>query len=432
MFEIQEIPKKGKGLVATSDIAKGTRILCEEPLIKFPDFDAISYGPRDSLSTDIRHRVKSLPFDKQQEYLTLYNPAGQVGNSKYLSIAKARHLKLESFFPADHYIADKNAGKKDKGVVDLNFVGVFATASRINHACQPNAHSAWNENTKRYTVYATRNIMRGEEITINYNGALAIPSTPNRAFKRSFKKKLGFVCACNLCTPPARQVNAYDEDVSKVCSRTEATLREFTGTCMLFGVPPVSLPGYGDCMRYVCNADMHKLLENIDWNARIYKSYGTRAALATSMSWAAKVCSLYGDLARANVFWKWAAHKWRKLEGEDSPKFIYCKEQGQNTRRLSNHKNLEKWWSGVDDVPEGLEYEDDKRVFEAWLWARPPGYLGPDKKAGLKAHVVSIRSKCDGTRGRDSECSWENEIAVGADSPLLGDFKLKGAFVMGE
>jgi hypothetical protein len=36
MYALQEVPRKGKGLVATRKISKGTCILSEEPIVRVP------------------------------------------------------------------------------------------------------------------------------------------------------------------------------------------------------------------------------------------------------------------------------------------------------------------------------------------------------------------------------------------------------------
>jgi SET domain-containing protein len=52
---------------------------------------------------------------------------------------------------------------RDKGAI-------FLEACCINHACDNNAQKNWNENIKRHTVHALRDIYKGEEITIYYLG----------------------------------------------------------------------------------------------------------------------------------------------------------------------------------------------------------------------------------------------------------------------
>jgi SET domain-containing protein len=40
--------------------------------------------------------------------------------------------------------------------------------SRMNHDCRPNAHYYWDPDTFTQNVFATRDILAGEEITITY------------------------------------------------------------------------------------------------------------------------------------------------------------------------------------------------------------------------------------------------------------------------
>lgn len=72
---------------------------------------------------------------------------------------------------------------------------VYEFASRINHACVPNAkHTFTAEGDIVFT--ATENIKPGQEITTNYIGA----SGPTK-FRRDFLlQQYGFVCRCESCT----------------------------------------------------------------------------------------------------------------------------------------------------------------------------------------------------------------------------------------
>lgn len=67
--------------------------------------------------------------------------------------------------------------------------GIFLHACRINHACDNNAQKSWNENIKRYTVHALRDIDEGEEITIYYLGVV----NSRRARQESLERKFGLL-----------------------------------------------------------------------------------------------------------------------------------------------------------------------------------------------------------------------------------------------
>lgn len=75
---------------------------------------------------------------------------------------------------------------------------VFATLSRVGHACAPNAAAAWDGETM--SLVAVRAIARGEEVCIAYVD-VEEPGEPRRARLRA---RYGFDCACAACAlPPA-------------------------------------------------------------------------------------------------------------------------------------------------------------------------------------------------------------------------------------
>ena len=74
-----------------------------------------------------------------------------------------------------------NAAEQYLGIIRTNALpfetarsegGIFLEACRINQAWDNNAQKNWNENIKRHTAHALRDIQKGEEITITYLGPL--------------------------------------------------------------------------------------------------------------------------------------------------------------------------------------------------------------------------------------------------------------------
>jgi hypothetical protein len=53
MYALQDVPGKGKGLVAIEKISKGTRILSEEPIIAVPPNELDSERLRTSISQQV-------------------------------------------------------------------------------------------------------------------------------------------------------------------------------------------------------------------------------------------------------------------------------------------------------------------------------------------------------------------------------------------
>ncbi|KAL5590192.1 hypothetical protein FOBRF1_013749 [Fusarium oxysporum] len=161
MVALREVPGKGKGLIATHRILKGTRVLSEEPIIRIPEDTPDSPALRASL----RRQVDELTSDQRRAFLSMCNIYPGEADSQYLGIFRTNALPIES-------------GS-----------GIFLAARRINHTCDNNVQKAWNEGIKRHTVHALRDIDKGEEITITYIGILNNRRTRQEALRKKFNDR---------------------------------------------------------------------------------------------------------------------------------------------------------------------------------------------------------------------------------------------------
>ncbi|KAI0183968.1 hypothetical protein EV127DRAFT_457200 [Xylaria flabelliformis] len=176
LYEVMEIPGRGKGLVAKVDIPKGTRIICEKPL-----FTLRSSAPP-SVHRLVAEKLKPLPKDKQREFLSLHN--NFPGQYAFAGIMRTNALPCGPDSPVG---------------------GIYPTICLINHSCIPNAHNNWNEEAQHETIHATRDILAGEEILISYaNG-------PSQARQRKLRESFGFQCSCELCSQPLQAIQASDK-----------------------------------------------------------------------------------------------------------------------------------------------------------------------------------------------------------------------------
>ncbi|KID66895.1 SET domain-containing protein 5, partial [Metarhizium brunneum ARSEF 3297] len=302
MYEIQDVPGKGKGLVATQAIPKGTRILSEKPIITVPEHTAMS---SEQLATLISKQVDALSKNHQQEFLALrniytFNDVGQ----KYLGIIRTNGL------PA----SDGEAG-------------IFLQACRINHACDNNAQKNWNENIKRHTVHALRDIEKGEEITIYYMGADWDRETRIWKLQEQFK----FICSCDLI----RQGG-------------------------LMGILSTPL----------------QKLHYVDQQVRLYNErFPNGRGLARAFHSAAQIAIAHGDFARAQIFVDRALDGRICAEGDDTDDVIELKALAHKVSQDELDGLSMKWKTAVNDVPHGLDPAD----LEDWLWRREkprqPGQL---------------------------------------------------------
>lgn len=73
-------------------------------------------------------------------------------------------------------------------------VGLFPKIARINHSCTPNSGNEWVEGAGHRVIYASRDVKKGEEITVSY-----IPLLKKTADRQSRLGQYGFTCDCSAC-----------------------------------------------------------------------------------------------------------------------------------------------------------------------------------------------------------------------------------------
>ena len=296
LYVIRAIAGKGRGLVATTNIAKGTRILSEFPLFEVRrDISDIAV-----LESMVTNEIEKLRKGQQQAFFDLANVYG-AAHSKPLGIARTNVLPLGS---------------------NARTGGLFIEASRINHSCRHNAQNTWNENIKRITIHALRDIEEGQEITISY-----LPQTREYAERQSsLKKGFKFDCKCELCSlPPAQR------EMSDFRLKTLREIDDAIGELIFDDVPETALP--------LLHKMMKLFTEEGIWDAGISRAYNDAYQIAIAS----------GDMARAQIFAGRAYDVKLVIEGDDSPATTEMKRRGVEHARQTPQKM-------------------SKDQFENWLW----------------------------------------------------------------
>jgi SET domain-containing protein len=171
MYAIVDIPRRGKGIVATKNITKGSRILEEKPVITTPE------QPQSDewLKTNIAQQVSCLNDHQRQSFFSMHNLyAYQSTAEQALGIIRTNSLPIEA-----------------NGIGG----GIFLEACRINHACDDNAQKYWNRRIERHTVHALKDILKGEEITIYYLAQAVVAKCAKRDSKKSLISCVPAGCA---------------------------------------------------------------------------------------------------------------------------------------------------------------------------------------------------------------------------------------------
>ncbi|KAJ6126131.1 SET domain-containing protein [Penicillium samsonianum] len=320
MYELKDVTGKGKGLVATINISQGTRILCEEPVIRIPhNHDQL--GSK-KLQRYVRQQVNALTEQQRLAFLSLHNiypyenPAEQC-----IGIIRTNAFSIE----------DGETGG-----------GVFLEASRINHACDNNTQKTWNENIKRHTVHALRDISEGEEITVYY---LAVHNS-RQARQEALRAKFKFSCSCRICSLPPKQIQRNDKILKEIDH-----LDRLVGHLGLKGILSSPL----------------RTLRYLDREIQLYNMTGPDdPGLSRVYLDAAQVAIVHGDLARGRIFAERAVRSWWISGGSDSNEVIEYEALQQNPSQLPLYGMTMQWKRAVDDVPNAFGSTE----FDDWLWKR--------------------------------------------------------------
>ncbi|KAF2173791.1 hypothetical protein M409DRAFT_62048 [Zasmidium cellare ATCC 36951] len=174
-YTLKDMPGKGKGLVASDQLLRGTCVIDEAAL-----FTTESLQNPAAIERDLGGIVKSLPKKDQTSFLSLHN--NYPGKNAFSNIVRSNGYPLGP---------------------SSEIGGIFLETARINHSCQPNAQHAWNEKLQRTQVHAVRDIEEGEEITLSYT-------------------YFGFDCGCHACSLPSYEQKVSDERLKRAQRLDEA------------------------------------------------------------------------------------------------------------------------------------------------------------------------------------------------------------------
>ena len=198
LYSIKSSPSKGLGVFANQDIAKGTRITWEKPLLSAPrEPEAIDPLP-------VYDAFEELTHDQKKQYLSL--SASQIQTENALQC-------IEDDLPRDFRdhvanvasIFESNAFDMVEVEDGTTLAGVFPIAARFNHDCAPNVAQTWNESIEALTMHAIRDVKAGEELCDTYV-PLCQPSTSRQAELRAY----GFECKCSVCGGDAKSLKKSD------------------------------------------------------------------------------------------------------------------------------------------------------------------------------------------------------------------------------
>ncbi|KAI8941267.1 hypothetical protein NX059_002497 [Plenodomus lindquistii] len=263
LIEVRDAGPKGRGVFATANIPRGTRIIVEPALLSL-ELDRHNNKKTDPKS--VLDAFNKLSPSQQDSFLQLHAFAsdtfrayieGQL-NSNWSDIPDL-YRKVLSVYVANNH--------KD----------VYWLGSHINHSCIPSVSFAVNSRIGMGTFHTTRDIAVGEELSITYIDCLTVPCHDRQS---RLQRQWGFRCTCLVCgdSTEGRQREAKRVMMASLMDG----LAEACGA---------SVPDWNEVVRYVKGIADIQELEDV---------------LSSEMSpiyyIAAKACVMLQD-ARGALFW---------------------------------------------------------------------------------------------------------------------------------
>ena len=189
-FKIEEIPGKGKGMMANTFIPQGSLILSERPILITNVITDIKYVS--SHLDNLRVVVSKLESKKKRQLFSLYNARPD--------------LQILGLFGSNSISLPHTGTNNDSVSSNLPRAAVFPTLSRINHSCKPNVVWSWNDQKNCEELRAIVDISTGSELTASYVDILLTSSER----KEELGYKYNFVCQCAICALPTDQLKISD------------------------------------------------------------------------------------------------------------------------------------------------------------------------------------------------------------------------------
>jgi len=189
----EDLPGKGKAVVAQRDINIGELIIHEQPLIRIPWWIRHSVYPRNGREKYLKKALTEMHPDNLNKFFELHDSKCLPGEEK----------TEDGIWRTNNFALGCYGARSDNGL--------FLKMSRFNHSCVPSGEFHWNDQYSRQEIRAIKNIQAGEEITICYfTIEIAVHTQQER--KQFLLDHYGFPCDCPDCSLTGDEAKKNDED----------------------------------------------------------------------------------------------------------------------------------------------------------------------------------------------------------------------------
>lgn len=179
MWHVTQVPGKGLGLVAKTDIAVGTLILTDKPLFVVPSH--VHQPDPDVLNVYLDSQVSSLTHEDRQIFFSLSDIKSSSSSTK-----SPRGIYFTNCFTLGHGPSAPT--------------GLLPLLARANHSCVPNTEFHWNQEEGLEELRATADIKAGEELVDCYLDLTAEGRISRRERWELLRAGYGFECNCQACS----------------------------------------------------------------------------------------------------------------------------------------------------------------------------------------------------------------------------------------
>lgn len=265
MTTLNDLPDRGTGTVATRLIPAGTLILKEDAIMAVRDLPETPISLEFTLAL-VSAYVK-LPIAARQKVMGLFAWTCEYRQDAirgYLASGSGESGLTDAqidFVLRLHSIWGTNSFGND----DPQFQWLYIKVSRFNHSCVPNcacSHESEGKNTM--TVWSSRDIQAGEELTVAYldifNPRLQRQSTTIRNW--------GFRCSCAACNFADVTVDtaAHEEAIASYCQLARESCLTYYKVIREI---PMSIEDLNDAL--IRSIQRAQIVETIDQNELLLK-----------------------------------------------------------------------------------------------------------------------------------------------------------------
>ncbi|KAL8920487.1 MAG: hypothetical protein Q9208_006236 [Pyrenodesmia sp. 3 TL-2023] len=317
LYAISDIPAKGRGLIAGVDIAKGQRILLEQPLFS----SLLEWDSYQDFEDYLFSTITTLSSISRDTFFALHNANP---TSEYPLMARF----LTNCLPDQ----------------DRSTASVYSTACLINHNCRANTHGEWNSDAKAATIHAVRDIKAGEEITMNY-----VSGKVKEVREDRLNRLFGISCTCDLCSLPALATQLSDARRIEIYMLFD----ELDSVQNVLFAPEQ------------CIAECDRLMNLIDDEFAGSSEHLLLSAQACEAAF--QVCATQSDLASACALQKRSYDMRVVFAGSDAPlvKQMRAAMEYRHCETIADAWRKEtRWHSGRGDEPRLLRFMGEKS--SAW------------------------------------------------------------------